>query len=176
MSEDSLMHAYFNAAACQWAFDNHHWDFLKRNFHRQKFSNEENIEKIKKWFIETDEKIPVLDYTKVDFSVNKTIEIIEKFKSQLKNIFQQYLRLKEPKDIAQCVETLSKQFVNIKSFDQISEFIHEIQPEDNGNEFKNCIHAIENERKNLHEEQRETLEVHSMVDIMFEVLKQVSLD
>ncbi|CAF3930249.1 unnamed protein product, partial [Rotaria sp. Silwood1] len=53
MSEDSLLHAYFNAAACQWACDNNHWEFLKKFFDKQKFSSKENIEKIKQWFIES---------------------------------------------------------------------------------------------------------------------------
>ncbi|CAF4340783.1 unnamed protein product, partial [Rotaria magnacalcarata] len=52
MSEDRLLHSYLNATACQWAADNKCWKALKDNFYRQKFSSRENIEQLKKWFIE----------------------------------------------------------------------------------------------------------------------------
>ncbi|CAF4866208.1 unnamed protein product, partial [Rotaria magnacalcarata] len=52
MSEDRLLHSYLNATACHWAADNKCWKALKDNFYRQKFSSRENIEQLKKWFIE----------------------------------------------------------------------------------------------------------------------------
>ncbi|CAF3261168.1 unnamed protein product, partial [Rotaria sp. Silwood2] len=38
------------------------------------------------------------------------------------------------------------------------------------------MHAIDNETNNLDEKQRENLEVHSIADIMIEILKQISLN
>ncbi|CAF3456526.1 unnamed protein product, partial [Rotaria sp. Silwood2] len=86
MSEDSLLHAYFNAAACQWASNNHHWEFLKKNFYRQEFSSKENIQKLKQLFIEITEKTNVLNYEEDNLPEDKTIEIIEKFKNQFSKL------------------------------------------------------------------------------------------
>ncbi|CAF1530807.1 unnamed protein product, partial [Rotaria sordida] len=119
MSNDSLLHAYFNASACQWALKNNHWNFLKKNFSRQEFSTKENIEKLKQWFIETNEKPLILNDIDNNIQINEKIEIIEKFKSLLTEIIQSSLVSLEFEQIKNHVEYLSNLFITINSYDEI---------------------------------------------------------
>lgn len=47
-ANNSLLHAFVNAAAAKWALKNNYWQFLKQNLYRQSFSHSRNIELLKK--------------------------------------------------------------------------------------------------------------------------------
>ncbi|CAF3926815.1 unnamed protein product [Adineta steineri] len=175
MSEDSLLHAYFNASACQWASDNQHWEFLKKNFHRQTFSSKENIEKIKQWLIENTENIFISKHIEEEAPQQETFEVIEHFKNIFLKIITLYLNSVDIKEINNCVENLGKKFVTIKTFDDIYQCISNIIEIENHNEIQECISEIEKTRDNAEEIKREYFEVDTVVDIMFSILKEYSL-
>ncbi|CAM4953543.1 unnamed protein product [Rotaria socialis] len=176
MSDDSLLHAYFNAAACQWASNNCCWEFLRKNLARQEFSSKENVEKVKLWFIETSEKSSVLNYLENDFPPDETIEIVEKFKSQFSKLIETSLNSLGAEEIKNRVEYLPTIFATIRRFDEIFESICLIDEKEIPNEIEQCIHDIEIALNNVEEKKKQYLEVNSTVDIMFGVLKKCSLN
>ncbi|CAF2188536.1 unnamed protein product, partial [Rotaria magnacalcarata] len=175
MSEDRLLHSYLNATACQWAADNKCWKALRDNFYRQKFSSRENIEKLKKWFIEDNLNEFVCEIDENVLLNDKTIEIIEKFRSIVKPIIRRYLNPEkrlELEEIKEYVNSLSKLFTSVKTFGDLAETINHINRNENQQEIEKSIDEIRKTTDNLEEKHRELLEINAYVDVMFEILKQ----
>ena len=105
--------------------ENNHWEFLKQ------------------WFIESTENISILNHIEEEIPQQENFQLIEQFKNPFLNIISSYLTSIDPKQIDICIENLTKTFVTIKKFDEISECINNISKIQRHNELKQCITTIE---------------------------------
>ncbi|CAF1411988.1 unnamed protein product [Rotaria magnacalcarata] len=179
MAEDSLLHAFLNATACQWAVDNRCWKVLKNNFHRQKFSSRENIEKLKKWFVDEDQNEFVLDANEDILSKDKVIETTENFLRLVKPIIYRHLNPDQPLELEQIkeyVEDTSKSFADVRNFNDLIEAICRMNNNENQEEIEKNVEEIRVVKDSLEEKRQEELESDVFVDLMFEILKKTYLD
>ncbi|CAF1525159.1 unnamed protein product [Rotaria sordida] len=166
MSEDSFLHAYFNARACQWACENKkHWEFLKKFSHQQDFSTKENIEKIRQWFVENTENISISNRIDEGIPQEEKFKSIQRFKTLFSAIVSSYFNSIETTDMDTHIEKLTKTFITIKTFEDISECLCNINGTENSDEITECMNAI-----------KETNDIDSIIDIMFVTLKEYSLN
>ncbi len=145
---DSLLHAYLNAALAQWLLNNGYWQDCREYFAWQRLTHKKNIQSIKCWWAN-----PVLDskYALESFlkaaNGQRSIEVLL---DELKNYFIFYLkagfsRLSAPSILEQ-VELLIKSLSSVKKIIDLKQIlIKDLFSEDtNFPEQKSFIQCLDN--------------------------------
>jgi hypothetical protein len=127
ISNDSLVHAYFNAVAALWASENlekKEWDFVQKHLVNQQVASASNVERCKAWILNPQDSILSIALDGVESSdVEHAMQQLQNFRERIHVLLLTCLNAMPLEILAKFVEETVAQLSHVYSISELNTFL-----------------------------------------------------